>query len=100
MADGRSPQRCAGTKRVIQRRAGAPDAVVVWRCAGREFRREQLQDPKMAEIPILIMSGGRDIEDDASGMNAAGYLRKPFDIDRLYAAVEKYCTRSLPDGLC
>ena len=32
------------------------------RLGGQEFRRAQLQDPTVAEVPVAVMSGANDIE--------------------------------------
>jgi CheY-like chemotaxis protein len=51
---------------------------------GRQFRREQVQDARLARIPILLMTAGGDIEQKARDLGACGHLRKPFsDLDAL-----------------
>lgn len=45
--------------------------------------------PETADIPIVLMSGASDIARRAAQLGAAGYLRKPFDLDDLLAIVER-----------
>lgn len=40
-------------------------------------------------VPLILVSGKADIADYAQRMNAAGFLKKPFDIDPLLALVQK-----------
>ncbi len=49
---------------------------------GWEFRAEQLRDPELAGIPVVVMSAS-----DASGVPADAHVAKPFDIPALLAAV-------------
>jgi CheY-like chemotaxis protein len=58
---------------------------------GWQFRVEQARDPGLAEIPVIVISAGADIERKASSMGAAGYFRKPIEVDALLDAVGRYC---------
>jgi DNA-binding response OmpR family regulator len=42
---------------------------------------------------IVLCSGRDDIATLACALGAAGYLRKPFDVDELVALAERYATR-------
>jgi CheY-like chemotaxis protein len=50
---------------------------------GWHFRAEQLKDPALAEIPVVVMSAVAD------GMSAEGHVSKPFDVDALLDAVSR-----------
>ncbi len=50
--------------------------------------------PETADIPIVLMSGARDVAQRAAQLGAAGYLRKPFDLDDLLAIVERVVERT------
>jgi CheY-like chemotaxis protein len=43
-------------------------------CDGWCFREEQRADPDLADIPVVVISG-----EDASSLDAAGHIRKPFE---------------------
>ncbi len=49
---------------------------------GWQFREAQLADPRLAEIPVVVMSAM-----DARGLSASALLSKPFDIDALVGTV-------------
>jgi len=54
--------------------------------SGWEFRDRQRGDPQLAEIPVIVVSAlGK-----ALGVDAAGYLQKPFDLDDLLSAVRRH----------
>jgi CheY-like chemotaxis protein len=53
---------------------------------GLEFREEQLADPALAEIPVLLMTAMRTL--DAKSLNLTHLLLKPFGPAQLLAAIE------------
>ena len=57
---------------------------------GFQFRTEQRNDPRMAEIPVVVISASGDIENVAAAMNAAGILRKPVRLPELLAMVRRF----------
>ena len=59
--------------------------------SGDEFRQAQLADPKVCDIPVILVSGAHDLAARAQALNAAAYLRKPLDIDALLAAIARHC---------
>lgn len=59
--------------------------------SGWEFRTKQLQDPALADIPVVVLSGGDNVAQHASALKAAGYLEKPVDLDRLLSVVKQFC---------
>jgi CheY-like chemotaxis protein len=61
------------------------------RLGGNEFRRSQLGDPTVANVPIAVMSGAADLEQRAEAMGAVATLAKPLDIDVLIEVVKRYC---------
>ncbi|ABS27467.1 response regulator [Anaeromyxobacter sp. Fw109-5] len=50
--------------------------------SGWEFRREQLRDPRLAGVPVLVASSA-----DPNGLPADGYLSKPYDAADLLRAI-------------
>jgi CheY-like chemotaxis protein len=61
------------------------------RLGGSEFRRAQLGDPTVANVPIAVMSGASDLEQRAAAMGAVASLTKPLDVDELIQVVMRYC---------
>lgn len=45
---------------------------------GFQFRDEQVKDPLLAQIPVVVMTAGGDIEAKAAKIKAASFLKKPF----------------------
>src|SRR5688500_17205586 len=60
---------------------------------GWRFRHHQLSQPRLADIPTVIVTGASlaGIADDQ--LKAAEYLAKPVRRDNLIRVVEKYCGR-------
>lgn len=58
---------------------------------GFQFRKEQIQDPNLAHIPVVIMSADGQIEKKLHQIGAHEYLKKPVDIDIVLETVKRYC---------
>jgi CheY-like chemotaxis protein len=53
---------------------------------GWEFRAQQKDDPELSGIPIIVVSAlGR-----SSGIEAAAFLQKPFELDELLNVVREH----------
>jgi CheY-like chemotaxis protein len=50
---------------------------------GAGFRREQLQVPRLASLPIIVVSANAQVREIADALGVAGYLRKPFNLDAM-----------------
>jgi CheY-like chemotaxis protein len=61
------------------------------RLGGHEFRRAQLGDPIVANVPVAVMSGAVDLEERAQDLGAVASVPKPIDVDALLDVVRKYC---------
>jgi CheY-like chemotaxis protein len=57
---------------------------------GYEFRRAQDADPKLIEIPVVIMTADGHIEEKAPGLGARAFLKKPVDIDVILETIQKH----------
>ncbi len=55
---------------------------------GWEFRRRQKNDPRIAHIPVVVVSASSA----AKPIEADIVLRKPVDIDRLLETIASYCS--------
>lgn len=58
---------------------------------GWEFRAQQMANPVWAAIPVVVLSGVPDTQQHALNLNAADFLGKPIDLERLYKTVEQHC---------
>jgi DNA-binding response OmpR family regulator len=61
------------------------------RFSGNEFRRAQLGDPVVANVPIAVMSGASDAEERAQMLGAVATITKPIDLEALLAIVRRHC---------
>ncbi len=59
---------------------------------GWEFRAAQMQDPAIADVPVVVMTAGRNL--DLNPISAADILYKPIGLDRLLEAVGRYCPKN------
>ena len=60
---------------------------------GQHFRAEQLRDPEFAHIPVVVLSGYCDPQQNAASLGAVASLRKPADIDTVLQLIEAHCVR-------
>jgi CheY-like chemotaxis protein len=56
---------------------------------GAEFRAEQLRDPALASIPVVVVSADPAARSKAEVMGAVGCIQKPLDIDALLSQVRQ-----------
>jgi CheY-like chemotaxis protein len=59
---------------------------------GWEFRTAQRSDPRYASIPVVVLSAGAGSEGSLGRLAPDAYLPKPFELERLLAVVDRYCT--------
>ena len=64
---------------------------------GFEFRVRQLGDPEVADIPVVVFSGGGDLARKAAGLEPAASLMKPLDFDRLLDCIAAATKRLSPN---
>ena len=57
---------------------------------GWEFRSEQLRDPELSSIPVIIMTADGRASEKAHSLHA-DYLKKPITLDALLHLVDDYC---------
>ncbi|UJR85235.1 response regulator [Sandaracinus amylolyticus] len=58
---------------------------------GWEFRAKQKADPELASIPVLVLSGARDVESHARELGASAWVQKPIELDHLIVEVDRLC---------
>jgi CheY-like chemotaxis protein len=57
---------------------------------GWAFRAEQLRDPTLAHIPVIVLTADGNAAEKAALMNGAGALRKPVELLTLLAAIQPF----------
>jgi CheY-like chemotaxis protein len=55
---------------------------------GPHFREAQLSDPRLSEIPVVVMSADRMIEEKAHQLGVSDFLTKPLQPQDLVSIVE------------
>jgi CheY-like chemotaxis protein len=63
---------------------------------GMTFRRHQMQDPKLAAIPVVVVTAGSV---PPSGLHGAEVVRKPVELHRLLSMVAARCPQPRQAGL-
>jgi CheY-like chemotaxis protein len=89
--DGREIVTAGDGQEALERLSEVPRPCVILldlsmpRMDGWEFLRRQSEDPSIANVPTIVLSG--------SGLPAGAkhQLAKPVNIDRLLALVDQYC---------
>lgn len=61
---------------------------------GWAFRRAQLADPRLAAIPVVIMSAGPAGPRAAGDLTAAAVIPKPYSLDMLLETVSQLTARA------
>ena len=61
---------------------------------GRTFRHEQLQDPGISPIPVVIVSAMADVADAAEELQVAAHVTKPLRLTELVSIVNRFCDRA------
>ena len=58
---------------------------------GFQFRLEQVEDPTLRHIPVVILTADGHVEEKKQRMGATAYIKKPADIDAIIEVVKKCC---------
>jgi CheY-like chemotaxis protein len=66
---------------------------------GWEFRREQLQDPALAAIPVVVLTAVDSAQGHADSLQAHGYIQKPIEAGPLLATVRLFVMPREPEIL-
>jgi CheY-like chemotaxis protein len=59
--------------------------------SGWAFREAQQSDPKLASIPVVVLSARPGLQHDVFMTTVSEFLQKPVDISHLLRIVERYC---------
>jgi CheY-like chemotaxis protein len=66
---------------------------------GAAFRQAQQQDPRLAPIPVVLMSAMENIEEQAPRLQVSASVPKPVDFEVLLSVVEQHCKQSQQRGV-
>jgi CheY-like chemotaxis protein len=87
---------CNGEEALSLLRAGQAPCVILLDLMmpvmdGWTFRAEQMKDPRLALIPVVLISGAHHPGEPARQLAAADLLVKPFKAESLIAVVRAHC---------
>jgi chemosensory pili system protein ChpA (sensor histidine kinase/response regulator) len=69
------------------------DLMMPGRKNGLEFRHEQLQDPNLAAIPVIVCSGYEEVKRKAAELGVTVFCQKPLEIEELLSLVAAHRRR-------
>ena len=58
---------------------------------GWEFRAEQMKDPTLAAVPVIVVTADHAAAKSATGLAAVEYMTKPIEMDHLLEQIARYC---------
>jgi CheY-like chemotaxis protein len=61
------------------------------RMNGAEFRARQLQDPRIAAIPVVLLTADARVVEKQSSLSVHAFLAKPVRLDALLEVIDPYC---------
>jgi CheY-like chemotaxis protein len=61
---------------------------------GMNVRRQQLEDPMLADIPVAVVTGNPRKEKEARRLGISVYLKKPIPPSRLVEVLERNCAHA------
>jgi CheY-like chemotaxis protein len=66
--------------------------------SGWEVLRTMRAQPALAAIPVVIMTAGANVRQQAVELGVAGYLPKPLDFDQLLDIAAQFCSNERQVG--
>jgi CheY-like chemotaxis protein len=77
----------------LERAAPLPSLILLdlmmQKMSGWDFRAAQLRDPRVAGIPVVVLSGGGNVAAQAEQLGARGGFRKPVNLEDLLQIVRQ-----------
>ena len=61
---------------------------------GFEFREEQLKDPKLAAIPVIVVTADGRARERAHQLGSDVFFQKPLSPPALLSAIRRFCPAS------
>ena len=84
----------SGEQALLQLRIDRPDLILLDLrmpgMSGPEFRAQQLKEPDIADVPVVILSADASIERIAASLKVSGHLRKPITLQALREMVARF----------
>lgn len=81
-------------KKAMEMKKGFPDLILldIWLSGmdGRDICRNLKNDTRLKNIPVILISAGKDLHKDADECRAEGYIHKPFEMDILINTVKRH----------
>jgi CheY-like chemotaxis protein len=62
---------------------------------GFGFRRQQLLEPDLARIPLIVLSANHDLAQQSRALRPHAWLSKPFDMFEVVAALGSACASAM-----
>jgi CheY-like chemotaxis protein len=59
---------------------------------GRTFRVEQMRDPALSPIPVVVISATADLEKTSEELQVAAHVTKPIALSELVRIVGRFCS--------
>ncbi|MCP3143977.1 response regulator [Pyxidicoccus xibeiensis] len=56
---------------------------------GFQFRRRQVSQQQLSDIPVVVMTASRD-QERLQELSPAGWISKPFHLDELFRTLERF----------
>jgi CheY-like chemotaxis protein len=83
-----------GASALVRMRSGPPPSLVLLDFMmpgmnGEEFRSEQLRDPALAKVPVVLLTGAGE-RGGATRVDVER-IAKPIDLQLLFDTVERFC---------
>jgi CheY-like chemotaxis protein len=95
--EGYSVAEAENGQQALQWLRGNPDPCLVlldlWmpNMTGDELHEQMQRDPRLAAVPVVVLTAAADGAFRARKLGARGYLKKPLDIKDLLSLVEDNC---------
>jgi CheY-like chemotaxis protein len=58
---------------------------------GWQFRNEQAADPRLAEIPVIVLTGAGNAAEKAASLGVSHSIEKPVELEALFALIRRLC---------
>jgi CheY-like chemotaxis protein len=59
---------------------------------GWQFRDEQVRDPNLSQIPVVVLSAGERLADQLRPLGIQDFVRKPIELPLLLGKIRQYCS--------
>jgi len=56
---------------------------------GQSFRAEQLKDPALASIPVVLFSAAGNVDQQAEALAVSAYLKKPLNLGTVLELIDR-----------